>query len=164
MNADNMNADRVNRWLTLGANVGVVIGLILLLIEIDQNNDLARAQIHQTRADSWGDFRLTLGDSEHLLSAWIKFQDAGGPEDPDAIDKLDNLEKSRVRQYLLHRYSDYDNLYYLYKQGYLDEEYYVQRVVPSINRMAPAWSKLMFTTLARPSFVEEINRITSESQ
>ena len=36
MNADNMNADRVNRWLTLGANVGVVIGLFLLLIEIDQ--------------------------------------------------------------------------------------------------------------------------------
>ncbi len=159
-----MNTDRVNRWLTLGANVGVVIGLILLLIEIDQNNDLARAQIHQTRADSWGDFRLTLGDSEHLLSAWMKFQDAGGPEDPNAIDKLDRLESFRVRQYLLHRYSDYDNLFYLYKQGYLDEEYYVHRAVPSINSLAPAWSSFMIARLARPSFVEEINRITSESQ
>ncbi len=164
MNADKMNADRVNRWLTLGANVGVVIGLILLLIEIDQNNDLARAQIHQTRADSWGNFRLTLGDSEHLLSAWMKFQDAGGPEDPDAIDKLDNLEKSRVRQLLLHRYSDYDNLYYLYKQSYLDEEYYVHRVVPSIKRLAPSWRSFALTGPTRPSFVEEINRITSESQ
>jgi len=164
MNADKMNADRVNRWLTLGANVGVVIGLILLLIEIDQNNDLARAQIHQTRADSWGDFRLTLGDSEHLLSAWEKFRDAGGPQDPDALDKLDYLERMRVRQYLLHRYSDYDNLFYQYKQGYLDEEYYVYRVVPSINSLAPSWHRLRTLRWVRPSFVDEVNRITSESQ
>ena len=159
-----MNADSVNKWLTLSANVGVVIGLILLLIEIDQNNDLAKAQIHQTRADSWGDFRLTLGDSEHLLNAWMKFQDAGGPEDPNAIDQLDDLERNRVRQFLLHRYSDYDNLFYQYQHGYLDEEYYVHRVVPSIKRLAPSWRSFALTGPTRPSFAEEINRITSESQ
>jgi len=47
-----MNADNVNRWLTLGTNVGVVIGLILLLVELDQNSDLVRAQIHQARSDT----------------------------------------------------------------------------------------------------------------
>ena len=30
-----MNADNVNKWLTLSANIGVVIGLILLLVELD---------------------------------------------------------------------------------------------------------------------------------
>ena len=39
-----MNADNVNKWLTLSANIGVVIGLILLLVELDQNSDLVRAQ------------------------------------------------------------------------------------------------------------------------
>ena len=159
-----MNADTVNKWLTLSANLGVVIGLILLLIEIDQNNDLARAQIHQTRADSWGDFRLALGDSEHLLDAWTKFENAGGPEDPSAMDNLDSLERNRVRQFLLHRYNDYDNLFYQYRQGYLDEEYYLHRVVPSIKRLGPSWKALRFFRFARPSFVEEINRVTSESQ
>jgi hypothetical protein len=38
-----MAVDRINQWLTLGANIGVVIGLILLLIELDQNSDLLRA-------------------------------------------------------------------------------------------------------------------------
>ncbi len=44
-----MKADNVNKWLTLSANIGVVIGLVLLLIELDQNSDLLRAQIHQAR-------------------------------------------------------------------------------------------------------------------
>ncbi len=39
-----MNADFVNRWLTLSANIGIVIGLILLIVELDQNRDMMRAQ------------------------------------------------------------------------------------------------------------------------
>ena len=40
-----MNAEKVNTWLSLGANIGVVIGLMLLIIEIGQNTDMMRAQI-----------------------------------------------------------------------------------------------------------------------
>ena len=44
-----MDTDKMNRWLTLGANVGVLIGLILLLFEIRQNSDLMRSQIATPR-------------------------------------------------------------------------------------------------------------------
>jgi hypothetical protein len=64
-----MNTEHVNRWLTLSANIGVVIGLILLLIELDQNSDLVRAQIHQARSDTWVSGRLAFADTEHLLPA-----------------------------------------------------------------------------------------------
>jgi len=37
--------DRLNRWITLGANVGILIGLILVVYEIRQNSALVRAQI-----------------------------------------------------------------------------------------------------------------------
>ncbi len=47
-----MNSDNVNKWLTLSANIGVVFGLILLLVELDQNSDLLRSQIHQSRSDA----------------------------------------------------------------------------------------------------------------
>ncbi len=30
-----MDSDRVNRWLTLGANIGVLIGIILLIVELN---------------------------------------------------------------------------------------------------------------------------------
>ena len=35
-----MNADRLNRWLTLGANMGVIAGIIFLGFELRQNNQL----------------------------------------------------------------------------------------------------------------------------
>jgi len=44
-----MRADKMNSWLSLAANIGVVIGLILLTIEIGQNTEMMRAQINQSR-------------------------------------------------------------------------------------------------------------------
>ena len=38
-----MDSDRLNRWLTLGANVGVLIRIILLVVELDQNRDMVRS-------------------------------------------------------------------------------------------------------------------------
>ena len=39
-----MNAESVNRWLTLGANVGILIGIMLLLLELEQNSTMMRGQ------------------------------------------------------------------------------------------------------------------------
>ncbi len=47
-----MDADRVNRWLTLVANFGVLIGLFLLVFEIRQNSELMRSQIAMERTNS----------------------------------------------------------------------------------------------------------------
>jgi len=43
-----MDMDRLNRWITLGANVGILIGLCLVGYEIRQNSALVRAQIVAT--------------------------------------------------------------------------------------------------------------------
>ena len=39
-----MDSDRLNLWLTLAANLAVLVGLVLLVIEINQNNEIMRAQ------------------------------------------------------------------------------------------------------------------------
>ena len=46
-----MDTDRLNRWLTLGANFGVLVGLVVLIVEIGQNTEMMRAQMVQARAD-----------------------------------------------------------------------------------------------------------------
>ena len=43
-----MDTDRLSRWLTLGANFGVLIGIIFLAIEVRQNNDELNLQSYQT--------------------------------------------------------------------------------------------------------------------
>ena len=34
-----MDTDRLNRWLTLGANIGDLFGIVFLAIEVRQNNE-----------------------------------------------------------------------------------------------------------------------------
>ena len=38
-----MNSDAITKWLTLVANIGVVIGLTLVAYQIKQDSDLTRA-------------------------------------------------------------------------------------------------------------------------
>ena len=40
-----MEFDRLNRWLTLAANLGLLVGLILVALQLNQNSELARAQL-----------------------------------------------------------------------------------------------------------------------
>ena len=40
-----MNSDQIGRWLTLAANLGVIAGLILVAVQINQNTAITKAQI-----------------------------------------------------------------------------------------------------------------------
>lgn len=152
-----MNADNVSKWMTLGANMGVVVGLALLLIELDQNSDLVRAQIHQDRTDAWVANRFARAESEVMLPVLLKFSDAGFPEDLNAMKELTPIEVERMTAVIQAYQGDYDNLFYQYQNGYLDEEYYKNVIEPSIKMMAPWWAK--YDPIARPSFQEKVERI-----
>ena len=43
-----MNAYRLNRWLSLAANFGVLVGVIFLIIELRQNTDALYAESRQS--------------------------------------------------------------------------------------------------------------------
>ncbi len=162
-----MSADSINKWLSLGANIGVVIDLILLFVEIDQNSDLVRAQIHQARSDQHVSNRLQNADSEFLMPALAKFFAAGGFKTPSALDQLTTVEVARIREFFYAYHQDYDNLYYQYQQGYLDEEYYRFRVEVPVALFAPWWERLdVFESSGgrRPSFDAEVKRIMSNRQ
>lgn len=161
-----MDYDKLNRWLSLVANFGVLIGLFLLIVEIDQNSDLVRAQIHQARSDEHIAARMAVADSDHFLAAMLKFEQAGGFGDFASIDQLSPLEARRIREFLIARHQDYDNLEFQYQQGYLDQEYYDYRIAPSIRFFAPWWERLgIFDAVSRrPSFQKEIDRLLSEER
>jgi hypothetical protein len=162
-----VKADKLNTWLTLGANIGVLIGLLLLVVELDQNSDVVRAQIHQARSDNFETFMVEIADTEHLLPALTKLRAAGGPKDVSSLQKLDAIERERVRVYLRGRVMGYDNLHYQYKSGFLEEEFYKIRVEGSIRAQAPLWSELGLINLGAdnprvsPSFAAEIERVLS---
>ena len=63
-----MNTAKVNRWLTLGANFGVLVGIIFLAFELQQNNELLKAQAE------YNFFINRLSNSESLRTS-IEFGD-----------------------------------------------------------------------------------------
>lgn len=66
-----MESDRLGRWLTLGANLGVVLGLLILIVEVRQNADLTRAQMESGKNDLLAQIELSLA-TPHAGAAWIK--------------------------------------------------------------------------------------------
>ncbi len=88
-----MDSDKLNRWLTLGANIGVLIGIIFLAIELQQNNENLAAEVRATNffgmADTWrmvaespelagaimkdfADEELSPSESNQLFSYWVR--------------------------------------------------------------------------------------------
>ncbi len=161
------NTGKLNSWLTLGANIGVLIGLIILVVELDQNNDAVRAQIHQARSDNFESFMVELADTESLHPALTKFRSAGGTRDLSSLQKLDADEKARIRTYYQGRLMGYDNLHFQYKNGFVDEDFYNVRVVNTVKNLTPLWTELGLLRLGSEnpyvstSFAEEIERIVS---
>ena len=48
-----MDTNRVDHWLSLAANLGVLVGIAFLVLEIRQNSDIASAQIRLDYAAGW---------------------------------------------------------------------------------------------------------------
>ncbi len=77
-----MKAKRINRWLTLGANFGVLIGIILLLVELDQTSTMMRAQTRNDVSQGIVDL-LSLSANNEQLASLIRRADSGEELTPD---------------------------------------------------------------------------------
>lgn len=107
-----MRSGQINSWLTLVANIGVILGLILVAYELRQNSELMRVQINQARADS------AMASNEHsfnssfippiLVKAWRG-------------DDLSAEERIRFTDYFRAMNRNQDNVLGQYDAGMLGE-------------------------------------------
>jgi hypothetical protein len=110
-----MDADRVNRWLTLGANIGVLTGIILLVVELDQNREAIRAQTRNDVSRHISDQLSHIGSNEQLTSLMHR---AEAGEDLSLIEER--------QQFLLFTSNKrmWENISYQYRHGMFSEEEY----------------------------------------
>ena len=107
-----MDTDRLNRWLALGANIGVLVGIILLIIEIDQNRDMMRAQTRNEVAGEAIDLLTDIAYNDQYASVQRR-GDAGEELTPD------EQFQYRIRTIAWFRF--FENVHYQYRQGLFDE-------------------------------------------
>lgn len=148
--------------------IAVVTTLVYLAVQIRQNTHameenkrLALAQTYQMRADALAGMLTQAATSEQLGSIIVKLVELGYPENLAAFDQLTPTELGRFRQWQIAQLSHWDNMFYQYQQGFLDEEYYEHEFKRRVRRLAPVWAALNLGP-GRTSFDAEVERLLSE--
>jgi len=156
-----MKLSSINEWLTLGANLGVLMGIVFLVVEIQQNTrsldesrNLSAAQAYQSRAQSFIDIALAVASNQELAS--IVTNVSGNI---DVISSLTPEDRLRYRQIWNARRMTMDDIFYQYQNGYLDQEYYLYTFRPNLKNWAPIWETLGILGQSRPSFIAEIESV-----
>ncbi|MFC2953534.1 hypothetical protein ACFOOP_16470 [Marinicaulis aureus] len=116
--------EHVNRWLTLAANIGVVIGLLILIIELRQNASLTRAAMEAEKNDRLASIELSLA-SPAAAAAWTKSIRA--PEN------MSDAEIRIVESHLVSIMLQWDNMFQMEAVGLASRE----RVKRHIQNSAP---------------------------
>ena len=149
--------------------IGVIATLAYLAAQIRQNTRsmeegrrLALAQTYQMRADALQTMLVEAANSEHVGPILVKLTSAGYPEDVAALDQLSIEERGRFRQWQIAQQTHWDNLFFQYQQGFLDEEYYTNAFRERVGRLAPTWRALGLIN-GRASFVREVEALLEES-
>ena len=152
------------------ANFGVLIGLALLIFEIQQNNVLMLAQIEQSRSLSLVEWRrqLALEDAGYT-EIRTKFDDVTDFDSGwQVFQQLTPAEKNRYEAAMIADIYDIENVFAQYERGLISDEYWQERIVPAIRGRAPAWKEV--TSLfdgpeagTRQAFQDEVERIVQTS-
>ena len=107
-----MDSDRFTKWLNLGANLGVLIGIILLIVELDQNRQAMQAQTRNDIAQgAIGVISLAI-ENPHLAEIIVR------------SNRGEELSESET--YILYSRSEaifrhFENVHYQYRLGTYDE-------------------------------------------
>lgn len=107
-----MKNKKLNRWLTLGANVGVLIGLIVLIYEVRQNTEMMEAQINQQRTDTALSEQQSNYNSDYMPTIRVKIQNG---------EDLSDEERFRYSNWLRAFNRNLDNQLWQYNRGFLGE-------------------------------------------
>jgi hypothetical protein len=115
-----MKTENLSQWLTLGANLGVLVGIFLLIAELNQNSILMRAQIFNDRAEQGIAQFMTMAESFELSDIDGMLRSSGFPENVAAFSKLTDTQK--YQYYWLVRAERYrvENLLYQQSLGLLE--------------------------------------------
>ena len=152
-----MDFGKLNSWLQVSANIGIVLGLVLVGVQLKQNSDLARIQMLNEETRRVIDYELEVV-GEHGAEVWAK-----SIEDPGNL----TLAEVRIMEALLWSFTE--NLrgtYRLAKLGLLEESDWRMRLESEVVfYLSDPYSRAWWTSYAgspSPSMPEEL-RLAIES-
>jgi hypothetical protein len=151
-----MDTDKLNRWMTLVANFGVIAGLIFLAVEIRQNTasldesrTQARLQSYQMYLQNLDESQRALANSPYMAEIFVKYE-------RDGAAALSDVEMRRFRWQSSTGMQRLDTLHYLNEIGYGDPERYEAVMRTTGCAHAKRWKEIGIWP-DRPSFREAMD-------
>lgn len=86
-----MNTNTLNKWISLTANVGVLIGILFLALEISQSNRIATGETEGNIRERWSNIGNVTIENPEFAVTWVKLQTA----EPE----LTAVERSQIFNY-----------------------------------------------------------------
>lgn len=153
-----MDTDRMTRWLTIGANFAILVGLVLVLVELNQNRLMMRAQIRHDLSMGIVEMLNTPANNRQLSDVLYRVQSGEELSGPD-------LFQFQLRTNALFRY--WENVHYQYRLGLYDRtEFEKQRdaweaFFASSQANRDYWCAVR--TLYSTDFMTEMDRLMTDS-
>ena len=158
-----MSTETLHKWLTLVANIGVLIGLGLLIYEIRQNSELMSAEIHSIRAEGKASRQMSLANEGEIATILAKATVAGFPESPGAFAGLSLEEKIRLRLMYTAILEATANWHVQCQRDLLNEETCATTQRVQLIQIVPMARAVDVDFVGHtPSFIKEVQRIARE--
>jgi len=148
-----MNLEKVNSWLALIANVGVIVGIVFLALEINQSNRQAQSATYQSRINEIDQSLREFALSEDMINIYLKIDEMG-------IEYLNPTEFLRAQTWEIARMNRMQGQFYQYRQGFLDRQSYDALLVAGSSSL-PLWKEFGIAT--RPIFRDLVAALEAES-
>ena len=157
-----MTSDRVGIWLSIVANFGVVIGLVLLVLEIRHSTMATEASLYQENINYGRDqIELLLLDENKELAELV-FR---GEVDPDS---LSEVEFQKFILFTAWRFASWEAMFMNFEEGLVDERYWLNLDAwyGSILERGPGYRRWWDAVRHGydPDFQEHVDRIFQQQQ
>ena len=160
-----MDTDKLNRLLTLTANLGILIGLVLLIVEIRQNTDLVRAQIAMDRTSNTIQYYTSWANGGEVARIEAKLFDQvdGFPLALGWSDILTTEEKRRYQFRVVSRSIELQNDWFQCTEGLVNEESCMRGVRVRMRRIMHRVYELGFGfERSQTSYIETMQELALE--
>ena len=105
----------LGKTITILANVGVLVGILLLVYELNQNRQMTAAQIRSDLADASMTLQLAAATSSDLRDIWLRIL-AGQEVQP--------FERARWQDFLGAMFRNWEHQHFQYRNGLYDATEY----------------------------------------
>jgi len=110
-----MKISEFNDWLSLIANLGVLVGIIFLAVELQQNSNIAQADSYRQIVENIADWRSEINNNPELFDLWTayaadyKLQEMGSEDRVRVVFLVNNI------------FGSFESAYYAREYGIISE-------------------------------------------